>query len=118
MMLISQSVVIVLLPPTLAQLQIPDPNERDLANFVKTDRPYRLGLQLNVDVKDLSDIVKDYPNDHDQQLLKVFSFYMKQSCNPSWMEVATALWKIGEKRNAKDITKRYGMIYPIVQKYA
>ena len=118
MMLISQPVVIVLLPPTLAQL--PEPNERDLANFVKTDMPYELGLQLDVDVKDLNNIVKDYPNDHDKQLLKVFYFYMKQSCSPSWMEVTIALWKIGEKRNANDLAKRYGITctYPIIQKYA
>lgn len=103
------------IPPTLAQ--IPEPNERDLAKFVKTDAPYKLGVQLGVDVNDLKNTEKNHPNNHDKQLLDVFSFYMKQSCSPSWMEVATALWEIGEKRNAKDIAKRYGMAYPIIHKY-
>ena len=47
--------------------------------------------------------------DHDKQLSKVLSLYMKQSLNPSWIEVTTALWNIGEKRIAKVIADEYGM---------
>ena len=88
---------------------IPVPTSRDLMNRVKTDQPIKLGRQLCVAESDLDIVEKDHPNDHDKQLSKVLSLYMKQSVKPSWEEVTTALWDIGEKRIAQQIADEYGM---------
>lgn len=61
--------------------------------------------------RDLSIMKKDYPNDHAGQLSKVLSLYLKQTVYPSWVQVATALWNIGEKKMAKDIADKYGMVF-------
>ena len=54
---------------------------------------------------------KDHPTDHSQQLEDVLSLYMTQSVKPSWEEVTTALWDIGEKRTAQQIADEYGMAF-------
>ena len=77
-------------------------------NLVKTNQPIKLGQQLGVSENDLDIVEKDHPNDHAQQLEDVLSLYMRQSVRPSWEEVATALWNIGEK-TAKKISDKYGM---------
>ena len=56
-------------------------------------------------------VERDHPTDHDKQLSKVLSLYMRQSVRPSWEEVTTALWDIGEKRTAQQITDEYGMAF-------
>ena len=87
-----------------------EPTSKELMNFVKTVKPIKLGQQLSVEERDLDIVEEDHPNDHDKQLSKVLSLYMKQSLNPSWIEVTTALWNIGEKRIAKTIADEYGMV--------
>ena len=98
-------------PTPLTIAKIPEPTLKDLMNLVKTDKPIKLGLQLGVNENDLAVLDKDHPNDHDKQLSKVLSLYMRQSVNPSWMEVTTALWNIGENRIAQQITDYYGMAF-------
>ena len=80
-------------------------------NLVKTDKPIKLGRQLGVEESDLDIVKKNHPTDHAQQLEDVLSLYMKQSVKPSWKEVATALWNIGENRIAQTITDKYGMAF-------
>ena len=80
-------------------------------NLVKTDKPIKLGRQLGVEDRDLALVKKDHPTDHGQQLEDVLSLYMRQSVKPSWEEVATALWDIGEKRTAQQIADEYGMAF-------
>ena len=80
-------------------------------NLVNTDRPIKLGRQLGVEENDLALVKKDQPNDHDGQLSEVLSLYMRQSVEPSWLEVATALWNIGEKRIAQTIANKYGTAF-------
>ena len=80
-------------------------------NIVKTDKPIKLGRQLGVAESDLDIVEKDHPTDHDKQLSKVLSLYMKQSVRPSWEEVATALWNIGDNRTAQKIADKYGMAF-------
>ena len=60
---------------------------------------------------DLDIVEKDHPTDHDKQLSKVLSLYMRQSVRPSWEEVATALWNIGERRTAQNIADEYSMAF-------
>ena len=79
-------------------------------NLVITDKPIKLGRQLGVEERDLALVKKNHHNDHDEQLEDVLSLYMKQSVKPSWEEVTTALWNIGEKRTAQQIADKYGMI--------
>ena len=80
-------------------------------NFIKTVKPIKLGRQLGVAESDLDVVKKNHPNDCDEQLEDVLSLYMRQSLDPSWEEVATALWNIGEKRTAQQIADEYGMAF-------
>ena len=59
--------------------------------------------------RDLAQVTRNYPTDHDEQQSEVLSCYMKQSVRPSWEEMATALWNIGENRTAQKIADKYGM---------
>ena len=99
------------LPHSVAKINVPEPTPKDLMNLVKTDQPIKLGQQLCVENSDLALVKKDHPNDHGQQLSDVLSLYMRQSLKPSWEEVTTALWSIGEKRTAKTIADKYGMVF-------
>ena len=90
--------------------KIPEPTSKELMNLVITDKPIKLGRQLGVEERDLALVKKNHHNDHDEQLEDVLSLYMKQSVKPSWEEVTTALWNIGEKRTAQQIADKYGMI--------
>ena len=85
------------------------PKPRDLMRLVTTNEPIKLGRELCVKDSDLDIVKKDHPNDHSEQLSDVLSLYMKQSVKPSWEEVATALWNIGEKKIAQKIADKYGM---------
>ena len=83
---------------------------KELECLVKTDKPIKLGLQLDVDENDLAIVEKDHRNDHDKQLSKVLSLYMRQTVKPTWEQVAMALWKIRERNKAQRIAEKYGMI--------
>ena len=83
-------------------------------NLVKTDKAMKLGRQLGLDEHDLDIVKKNLPNKYDEQLEGVLSLYMRQSVRPSWEEVATALWDIGEKRTAQRIADEYGMAFLIL----
>ena len=60
-------------------------------------------------VNDLNIVKRNRPNDYAEQLLDVLSLYIKQTEYPSWVQVANALWKIGEKKMAKKIAAEYGI---------
>ena len=80
-------------------------------NLVNTNQPIKLGRQLGVAECDLHIVERDHPNDHGEQLSDVLSLYMRQTVRPSWEEVTTALWNIGEKRTAQQIADEYGMAF-------
>ena len=82
---------------------------KDLANIIITNQPYELGLELNIDVRQLDILVANYPNNHARQLREVFSLYLRQCEEPSWIQVATALRTIGERRTAKTIMDKFGV---------
>lgn len=92
-----------------------EPTLGELTNRVTTDQPYKLGLQLKVAQSDLDIVKRNHPNDHKEQLLDVLSLYIKQTVDPSWVQVATALWNIGEKKMAKKIADDKGISYCIQQ---
>ena len=96
-------------PYSLAKRPRAEPTPKDLMNIVKTDKPIKLGRQLGVEESDLDFVKRNHPTDHDEQLSDVLSLYMKQSLRPSWEELATALWNIGDKRTAQRIADTYGM---------
>lgn len=101
--------------PCPSHHSLAQPTMRELRKLVRTDQPRELGLQLNLDEKELDIVVKDHPTDHDRQLSDVLSLYLRQSLDPSWQEVVTALWNIGEKRRANDIAEIYGMALLLYQ---
>ena len=91
---------------------------KKLENLVKTDKPIKLGRQLDVDENNLALAEIDHQNDHDKQLSKVLSLYMRQTVEPTWQQVAKALWKIGERNKAQRIADKYGMTFLNMQQHA
>ena len=90
------------------ETKIPKPALRDLVREVHTTDLYSFGLQLSIDKCDLDTIVHNSPNSVQVQLRKVCNLYLKQTPQPSWHQVAVALHKIGEVRNAADIAQKHG----------
>ena len=82
---------------------------KELMKFVKTTKPFQLGVNLNVNTHDLDKMQEDFPNDHGKQLMKVFSLYLAQVVEPSWVQVATALHSIGEIKQAATIANKFGI---------
>ena len=103
--------------PIVSFQAVPEPNMRDMTNLVKTNQPYKLGLKLNIEQRDLDLVKTDHPNDHGKQLMEVLSLYLKQTTEPSWVQVATALRTIGEGKNAKIIMDTFGMIITPIMIY-
>ena len=77
--------------------------------LVKTDKAYKLGIQLGVDEHSLKIAQRNHLNDHAALLMEVLDLYLKQIVPASWVDVATALDVIGERKNANDIAKEFGM---------
>ena len=46
--------------------------------------------------------------DHDAQLSDVFTLYLQQTEEPSWLQVVAALRDMGEKRLARTIMEKFG----------
>ena len=82
---------------------------RELVNIIITNRPYNLGLELNIEPRQLDVLVANHPNNHATQLREVFSLYLRQCEEPSWVQVVTALQTIGEGRIARRIMANFGM---------
>ena len=90
-----------------AVLLLPPPKPKDLLNLVHTTKPYKFGLELGIAKSDLDIAQKDYRNDCGGQLSEVLHLYLRQSEDPSWVEVVTALCTIGEVQSAKAIMNEY-----------
>ena len=90
-----------------AVLLLPPPKPKDLLNLVHTTKPYKFGLELGIAKSDLDIAQKDYRNDCGGQLSEVLNLYLRQSEDPSWVEVVTALCTIGEEQSAKAIMNEY-----------
>ncbi|CAI8019371.1 Stress-activated protein kinase JNK [Geodia barretti] len=88
--------------------QLPPPTKRDLVQLVRVDNPYNLGLNLNLNESYLNIVQKDHPTDHDAQLSDVFTLYLQQTEEPSWLQVVAALRAMGEKRLARTIMEKFG----------
>lgn len=81
---------------------------RDLVSMVHTTRPYELGLELNINERDLELARVNYRSDVQEQLREVLQLYRRQTVHPSWPQVASALQTIGDVNNAATIAKKYG----------
>jgi hypothetical protein len=86
---------------------LPPPTKRDLVQLVRVDNPYNLGLNLNLNESYLNIVQKDHPTDHDAQLSDVFTLYLQQTEEPSWLQVVAALRAMGEKRLARTIMEKF-----------
>ena len=75
---------------------------------VRTVRPYELGLQLDIEESDLETVLVDHRNDISGQLRQVLSLYLRQTVEPSWSHVVTALYAIHEVKCAVEIEKWLG----------
>ena len=87
---------------------LPLPTKRDLVQLVRVTNPYNLGLNLNLDESYLNIVRKDHPTDHDAQRSDVFTLYLQQTEEPSWLQVVAALCTMGETRLARTIMEKFG----------
>ena len=87
---------------------LPEPILRELMTLISTDRPYDLGVHLNVKGSSLDLVRANHPGDHGRQLTGVFNLYLKQANDASWIEVAKALIAIDDIKTAKTIMKKFG----------
>ena len=88
---------------------LPEPTMKDLVNIIITNQPYKLGLELDIDMRQLNVLVANHPNDHARQLREVFLLYLRECEEPSWVQVATALRTIGERKTAITIMDKFGV---------
>lgn len=87
---------------------------KDLQRLVRVENPCDLGLQLNIDETSIKLIKANYPNDRSEQLYEVFTLYLDQTEEPSWLQVVAALRSIGKINCAKTIMDEFGMRTPNV----
>ena len=80
---------------------------RDLLNNVRTDKWYRLGVQLTENVEELNIIKSDHQNDVDGALIDMFNLVLKDNPDLSWQTVVEALQTIGENNKAKRIKETF-----------
>lgn len=76
-------------------------------------KPYELGLHLGLSNNDLDYITVDHPQDHKEQLFRLFKLYLHRAEDPSWTEVEEALYNMGEKRLAKEIREQFGNLHTL-----
>ena len=71
----------------------------DLADVVaelkEVTKPYQLGIQLKIDSSKLKVIEKDYPRDIDRQKTEVIEYWLRNSPDPSWTTLASAVERMG-----------------------
>ena len=87
---------------------------KDLQRLVRVENPCDLGLQLNIDETSIKVIKANYPNDRSEQLYEVFTLYLDQTEEPSWLQVVAALRSIGKINCAKTIMDEFGIRTPNV----
>ena len=91
----------------LAAGSLKEPTLKDLLNLVRVTDLFRLGLELNVDSHDIQLVQQNHPTDHQKQLLGVFTLYLQQTEEPSWLQVVEALHVMGENHLAKKIMDKF-----------
>jgi hypothetical protein len=84
-----------------------EPTLKNLMNLVRVTDPCRLGLELNVDSHDIRLVQQNHPNNHQKPLLDVFTLYLQQTEEPSWLQVVAALRTMGEARLARTIMEKF-----------
>jgi hypothetical protein len=104
-----------LTPPQSPPQQVtslPEPEMKELVNLIIMNKPYELGLELKINMRELSLLEANHPNNYARQLREVFSLYLRQTEEPSWVQVATALQAIGERKIARNIMDKFGFSLP------
>ena len=91
----------------LAAGVLKEPTLKNLMNLVRVTDPCRLGLELNVDSHDIRLVQQNHPNNHQKPLLDVFTLYLQQTEEPSWLQVVAALRTMGEARLARTIMEKF-----------
>ena len=66
-----------------------------LAALKEVTKPYQLGIQLKIDSSELETIEKDYPRDIDRQKTEVIKYWLRNSPDPSWTTLASAVERMG-----------------------
>ena len=84
------------------------PTKIELMDLVNITNPSGLGLRLNISESSIAIVEANHRNDYSGQLSDVFSLYLQQTEEPSWIEVVKALRAINERRCAKNIMDHFG----------
>ena len=87
-------------------VSLPEPVLKDLA-LIKVSDWYVVGLQLELDDKDLDDIERDF-GDSRRCRREMFKLWLKTSPNPTYAQLAKALMLAEEETLAHRICQKYG----------
>ena len=94
-------------PNTTAEPEIPKLNAGDLFSELKTVNDWcQLGLNLGLEMYELNNIQRDFHRS-EQQMLQTLDLWLKRTPKASWVDVVSALRKMGEKRVAENILQSY-----------
>ena len=66
-----------------------------LAKLKEVTKPYQLGIQLKIDSSELDTIERNHPKDIDRQKTEVIKYWLRNSPDPSWTTLASALERMG-----------------------
>ena len=66
-----------------------------LAALFEVTKPYQLGIQLKIDTSELDTIERNHPKDIDRQKTEVIKYWLRNSPDPSWTTLASALERMG-----------------------
>ena len=71
-----------------------------LATLTEVTKPYQLGIQLKIiDVDKLDEIERNHPGDIVRQKTEVIKYWLRNSPDASWKNLANALHRMGEHHN-------------------
>ena len=84
----------------------PDPNLKDLV-LLRVSDWYTVGLQLGVREADLDDIESNY-SDIRERRRGMFKTWLRTTPNPSYAQLARALFLAEENNIARSICQKYG----------
>ena len=85
-------------------------NDHDLMCVRRT---YELGLELGVPESDLNDIEVDYPFSVADRRRETLRKWESIDVRPSWSKLVRALVAINERRVARNIAEKYGILHSL-----
>ena len=92
----------------LNQILWSKPKLKDVNKFRELDDEwYSLGIELEMDDKELDDLEQRYSDPH-RRLIKMFGVWLEKGENPTYMKLLNALVNVGKRDVAESICTEIG----------